>query len=145
MVEAALRSGALNTARHAADLNRPVMAVPGPVTSLQSAGCHELIRDWGAACVTSAADVTDLIAPLGESGAGAAGEPAVPAECLDPVTAGVLRCLSGRAGRGEATIATLAGVDLDTAMRCLGLLAASGYVERCEKGWRTRKLAKEAR
>lgn len=142
VVEAALRSGALNTARHAADLNRPVMAVPGPVTSLQSAGCHELIRDWGATCVTSAADVIELIGPLGESGHG---EPAVPAQYLDPVTAGVLRCLSGRAGRGEATIATLAGVDLDTAMRCLGLLAASGYVERCEKGWRTRKLTKETR
>jgi DNA processing protein len=143
VVEAALRSGALNTARHAADLNRPVMAVPGPVTSLQSAGCHELIKDWGATCVTSATDVTELIAPLGESGPGAIGEPAVPAEYLDPVTADVLRCMSGRTGRGEATIATLAGVDLDTAMRCLGLLAASGYVERCEKGWRTRKLARE--
>jgi DNA processing protein len=145
VVEAALRSGALNTARHAADLNRPVMAVPGPVTSLQSAGCHELIRDWGATCITSAAQVTELIAPLGESGFAAADGPAVPAEYLDPVTAGVLRCMSGRTGRGEATIATLAGVDLDTAMRCLGLLAASGYVERCEKGWRTRKLTRETR
>jgi DNA processing protein len=53
--------------------------------------------------------------------------------------------MSGRTGRGEATIATLAGVDLDTAMRCLGLLAASGYVERCEKGWRARKFTKETR
>ena len=51
VVEAALRSGALNTARHARDLCRPVMAVPGPVTSEQSAGCHELIRDYGAMCV----------------------------------------------------------------------------------------------
>jgi DNA processing protein len=145
VVEAALRSGALNTARHANELNRSVMAVPGPITSLQSAGCHELIRDWGATCVTSAADVIELIVPLGESAGEAAGQPAVPAEFLDPVTATVLRCLSGRAGRGEATIATLAGVDLDTAMRCLGLLAASGYVERCDKGWRTRKLAKDTR
>ncbi len=144
VVEAALRSGALNTARHANELNRPVMAVPGPITSLQSVGCHELIRDWGASCVTSAADVIELITPIGEV-PGGPGRPAVPSEYLDPVTAGVLRCMSGRAGRGEATIATLAGVDLDTAMRCLGLLAASGYVERCEKGWRTRKLSKETR
>jgi DNA processing protein len=141
VVEAARHSGALNTARHANELNRPVMAVPGPVTSLQSAGCHELIRDWGAVCVTSAADILELIAPLGEADGEVAGQPAVPTEYLDPVTASVLRCLTARAGRGEATIATLAGVDLDTAMRCLGLLAASGYVERCEKGWRTRKLA----
>jgi DNA processing protein len=145
VVEAARRSGALNTARHASELNRPVMAVPGPITSLQSAGCHELIRDWGAACVTSATDVIELIAPLGESDGGVAGQPAVPSEYLDPVTASVLRCLTERVGRGEATVATLAGVDLDTAMRCLGLLAASGYVERCEKGWRTRKLIRDTR
>ena len=52
VVEAALRSGALNTARHARDQRRPLMAVPGPVTSAQSAGCHEAIREWGAICVT---------------------------------------------------------------------------------------------
>src|ERR1019366_2800781 len=43
VVEAALRSGALNTARHARDQCRPLMAVPGPVTSLASEGCHEII------------------------------------------------------------------------------------------------------
>ena len=52
VVEAGLRSGALNTARHARDLRRPVMAVPGPVTSEVSAGCHKIIREWGAVCVT---------------------------------------------------------------------------------------------
>ena len=46
VVEAALRSGALNTARHARDLCRPLMAVPGPVTSDMSQGCHEIIREW---------------------------------------------------------------------------------------------------
>ena len=50
VVEAALRSGALNTARHAHDLGRPLMAVPGPVTSAQPAGCHDMIRNW-ARCV----------------------------------------------------------------------------------------------
>ena len=62
VVEAALRSGALNSARHARELCRPVMAVPGPVTSEQSAGCHELIRDYGAMCVTCASDVAEHIA-----------------------------------------------------------------------------------
>ena len=57
VVEAALRSGTLSSARHARDLGRSVMAVPGPVTSVQSAGCHELIRDHGAACVSSDQDV----------------------------------------------------------------------------------------
>ena len=44
----------LDTAR---ELGRPVMAVPGPVTSSQSAGCHQLIRDGHATCVTGAADI----------------------------------------------------------------------------------------
>ena len=65
IVEAGERSGALNTARHAAELGRPLMAVPGPVTSAQSAGCHRIIRDWGATCVTCAGDVIEMLAPLG--------------------------------------------------------------------------------
>ena len=139
VVEAALRSGAINTARHARELNRPVMAVPGPITSEQSAGCHELIRESGAACVTGARDVLELVAPLGEAGPAAPLGPAVPADGLDPVTVSVLRAVAQRTGRGPATIATIAGVDLDTALRCLGLLAAAGYVQRCDQGWRARK------
>ena len=142
VVEAALRSGALNTARHARELNRPVMAVPGPITSEQSAGCHELIRESQATCVTGARDIIELVAPLGHTGEdGSAREPAIPADDLDPVTASVLRAVAQRSGRGPATIATLAGVDLDTALRCLGLLGAAGYVERCDQGWRARKTS----
>jgi len=65
VVEAGHRSGALNTARHAAELSRTLMAVPGPVTSEQSAGCHRIIRDWNGACVTCASDVLELLSPLG--------------------------------------------------------------------------------
>ncbi|HEY2520927.1 MAG TPA: DNA-processing protein DprA [Streptosporangiaceae bacterium] len=67
VVEAGLRSGALNTARHARDLHRPVMAVPGPVTSEVSAGCHKIIREWDAVCVTGAQDVLELLSPLGQT------------------------------------------------------------------------------
>ena len=140
VVEAALRSGAINTARHASELNRAVMAVPGPVTSERSAGCHELIRECGATCVTGARDVVEMVAPLGDAGSGSAREPVVAAGNLDPVTASVLAAVARRNGRGPATIATLAGVDLDTALRCLGLLAAAGHVERCDQGWRVRRL-----
>ena len=65
VVEAGERSGALNTARHAAELGKPLMAVPGPVTSAQSAGCHRIIREWGATCVTRAADIIEMLSPLG--------------------------------------------------------------------------------
>lgn len=61
VVEAAWRSGALSTAGHAAGLLRPVGAVPGPVTSAASAGCHRLLREGGAVCVTDAQEVLELI------------------------------------------------------------------------------------
>jgi DNA processing protein len=64
IVEAGERSGALNTARHAAELGKPLMAVPGPVTSAQSAGCHRILREWGATCVTRAAEIIEMLSPL---------------------------------------------------------------------------------
>ena len=60
VVEAGYRSGALNTAGHAIALGRPLGAVPGPVTSAASAGCHGLIRDHGAVLVTDGNDVRQL-------------------------------------------------------------------------------------
>jgi DNA processing protein len=60
VVEAGRRSGALNTAHHAMDLGREVGAVPGPVTSAASAGCHRLLREHPAVCVTGAADAMAL-------------------------------------------------------------------------------------
>ncbi|WP_291046993.1 DNA-processing protein DprA [Herbiconiux sp.] len=60
VVEAGHRSGSLNTAGHAAALGRALGAVPGPVTSVNSAGCHRLLREYDAVCVTSAAEVAEL-------------------------------------------------------------------------------------
>jgi DNA processing protein len=138
VVEAARRSGALNTARHARDQGRPLMAVPGPVTSGLSAGCHEIIRDWGAICVTGARDVTEVLSFPGDELPGRARGPVLPRDALDPVTRQVLEAVPARAGRGPARIAVVAGVGFDTAMRCLGALAAAGFVERTDRGWRLR-------
>ncbi|MFN3866704.1 MAG: DNA-processing protein DprA, partial [Demequina sp.] len=60
VIEAAGRSGALSTANRAAQIARPVAAVPGPVTSASSAGCHELIRAGAAVLVTDGSDVIEL-------------------------------------------------------------------------------------
>jgi DNA processing protein len=136
------------------------MAVPGPVTSAQSAGCHRIIRDWGASCVTRAADIIDLLTPLSPPDALAPGGvpdtlapvgPARPSrpepdadrvpsrDDLDPDSARVLDALPARGGAGTSTIAVEAGVDLDTVLRCLGRLAGYGFIERCDRGWRLRR------
>jgi DNA processing protein len=64
VVEAAFRSGSLRTARDAAELARPVMAIPGPITSPTSEGCHRLIGERSAELVTSIADAHELITSL---------------------------------------------------------------------------------
>ncbi|HLI78087.1 MAG TPA: DNA-processing protein DprA, partial [Acidobacteriaceae bacterium] len=62
VTEATLRSGTLNTVGHARRLHRPIMAVPGPVTSAASAGCHHLIVDYAVPCITSADDALTHLA-----------------------------------------------------------------------------------
>ena len=64
VVEAAFRSGSLRTARDAAGLMRPVMAIPGPISSPSSEGCHRLIGERAAELVTSVADAMELISAL---------------------------------------------------------------------------------
>jgi DNA processing protein len=64
VVEAAFRSGSLRTARDAAQLLRPVMAIPGPINSPSSEGCHRLIGERAAEIVTSVADAYELISSL---------------------------------------------------------------------------------
>ena len=61
VVEAAHRSGSLRTARDAADLMRPVMAIPGQLNSPVSQGCHRLIAERAAEIVTSVADAVEFV------------------------------------------------------------------------------------
>ena len=61
VVEATRNSGALYTARHALEQGREVFAMPGPVDSLASEGCHDLIRDG----VTLVRHVDDVLSELG--------------------------------------------------------------------------------
>jgi DNA processing protein len=64
IVEAAFRSGSLRTAREAAEIYRPVMAIPGPINTPTSEGCHRLISERCAELVSSITDVVELVNPL---------------------------------------------------------------------------------
>jgi len=66
VVEAAERSGALNTARWAEGLGRLVMAMPGTVWGEMSRGTHALIRDGRAVLVRDTADVWEMLAAMGD-------------------------------------------------------------------------------
>jgi DNA processing protein len=151
VVEAAQRSGALNTARHARDLHRRLMAVPGPVTSDLSAGCHQVIREWQGTLVTSAAEVIEHLSPVGVPlvaeagtgvGAGPSGRRAAPAvlprDLLDLESARVLDAMPRRGGMGTVRVAQRAGLAPATTAALLGQLATGGFIERCDEGWRLR-------
>jgi DNA processing protein len=135
VVEAAWRSGAASTARHAADLGREVAAVPGPVTSATSAGCHVLLRD-GAVCVTDVDEVLELIMPLGSVvSSRPAGRPSIH-DGLDEAEIRVLDAVPVRSGAQEHDLCRGAGLDPDTVRSCLGRLELRGLVRRDPGGWR---------
>ncbi|HTN55500.1 MAG TPA: DNA-processing protein DprA [Microbacterium sp.] len=128
VVEAGWRSGSLNTAGHAAALGRPLGAVPGPVSSAASAGCHRLLREYDAVCVTSAQDVRELWDDV-------VAEP-VPTESISPDQIRLLDALSGRTPRDASEIARLSGLDASRVRSLLGLLGLDGTVEQVRDGWR---------
>jgi DNA processing protein len=139
VVEAAVRSGALNTAGHAEELSRTVMAVPGPVTSPASAGCHELLRTRGAALVTDAADVLDLLGDLVADARDARRGDERPHDGLDPTTLRVLEALPVRRRARADSVGRVAGLDAPTVLRALGRLAASGLADAQDGRWRRKR------
>ncbi|GAB2920451.1 DNA-processing protein DprA [Rhodococcus aerolatus] len=143
VVEAALRSGATSTARWAADLGRPVMAVPGPVTALTSTGCHRLIREGAAVLVTSASEVAEVAGPMGQL----ALDVAVPGrrlDGLDPVTAQVLDGLPARSAAREEAVSLSAGVVVDRVRSALAELELLGLAAWTEDGWVRTRVARSA-
>lgn len=141
VVEAGHRSGSLNTAAHAASLGRPLGAVPGPVTSPSSAGCHRLIREFDAECITSVDEVLELAAGL----AGGATQPeldiglATASDRRPPEQVRVLDALSVRSARTTTDVARRAGLATNATEGVLGLLALDGVAVESDTGWRKQK------
>lgn len=128
VLEAGLRSGSLNTAGHASALGRPLGAVPGPVTNPSSAGCHRLLREYDAVCVTDAAQMAELVdgPPLAVP---------QPADRDTSETVRVLDALSARSPRDPDDIAHRAGLSPTQVMGVLGALEARGRAARRGAGW----------
>ncbi len=136
LVEAALRSGALNTAHWADELSRVLMGVPGPVTSVTSQGVHKWIRDGSATLVTSGADVLELV---GASGEQLTVVPRGPERAHDRFSLDEIRVLDAvPVARGASTesISTIAGVGVQEADRVLVALTDAGLVHLGADGWR---------
>jgi DNA processing protein len=134
VVEAALRSGTSITAREAGDLGRQVAAVPGPVTSPTSAGCHELLR-LGAVCVTCVGDVVELVSRVGE---GLVGRPATPPaehDGLPPDDLRVLDAVPLRRAALSGAVARTAGLDPQQVAATLAGLELRGLVRSGPSGW----------
>ncbi|HWE87828.1 MAG TPA: DNA-processing protein DprA [Pseudonocardiaceae bacterium] len=136
VVEAGRRSGARNTAATAAALGRLVMAVPGPITSAMSVGCHQLLRT-GDACVVGS--VEEVIETVGRIGVDLAEPP--PAEVratdgLDDQSLRVHEALGAGRALSADQIAVASGVPLGRVRALLTGLELAGFTARCEAGWR---------
>jgi DNA processing protein len=135
VVEAAARSGALQTLRRAGELGRHRMAVPGPVTSAMSVGCHEQLRDPGVNLVTGVPHILDLVGSVGADLAPAARGPEHPRDGLDPTERRLLDALLIRKPLPSEEVAARAGVDARAAMRILPALVDRGFARRREHGF----------
>ncbi|MEU6891280.1 DNA-processing protein DprA [Streptomyces sp. NPDC046557] len=133
VVEAAVRSGSLVTARRARELGRLTMGVPGPATSGLSAGVHELLRGE-AVLVTDAAEVIELVGGMGELAPERRG-PVLPRDLLDPAAARVLEALPAGRPAGVEEVSLAAGTGTDEVIGRLYELHSLGFVERQGDDW----------
>lgn len=131
VVEAAMKSGARSTAAQASALGRIVAAVPGPITSAMSVGCHSLIREQQAVLVSSPAEVVELLAPvqtaLDINGPTAGAQ----SDCRD-----VLGVLEADRPAGVDALGQLVGLSAPRTLAALCLLEQSGGAWRDRDGWR---------
>ncbi|QRP44337.1 DNA-processing protein DprA [Amycolatopsis sp. FDAARGOS 1241] len=136
VIEAGIRSGARNTATTAGALGKVVMALPGPVQSGNSAGCHALIRDCKATLVTSVEEVVETVGRFGPRPEEDRPRTKRPTDGLAPEALRVYEALVPRAGRWADQVATESGVPVDRVRALLPELEIDGFAVRGDTGWR---------
>lgn len=141
VVEARWRSGALNTAHHAETLGRAVGAVPGSVHSANSAGCHRVLREGGAVCVTDAGEIAELAAPAGEALATEQKTPSAEHDGLTLEDLILLDALPLRTTSSVEKLSTVAGLGPEAVRAGLGRLGLLGLATSQSGGWKRHKSA----
>jgi DNA processing protein len=150
VVEAAHRSGALSSAGYARDLGRPVLAVPGPVTSAMSSGCHRLIQreEDPARLVTSVAEVLSYCGSAEieqDAGAAAATGGSLTQRAYDSLDLVARSVLDGFPGRGrsvtEAELSRLSGQPISQVIAALPVLQGAGLITAAREGYRLSSVA----
>lgn len=135
VVEAARRSGALNTAAEANTLNRPVLGVPGPVDSHTSAGVHRLLRQY-AVVVTDADDVETELGGFDDVAADGAPGLLRPRDRLSELARILLEEFPAHTALSASELAGLAGVASASVPPVLAELAAAGMIRNEDDCWR---------
>lgn len=142
VVEAARRSGAIATANRALELGREVMAVPGPITSMASAGVNRLLFEGSARAVASAEEITSVLlaasAPQQATLPGLQPRGSAPADSTMSLSAAgraVRAALPGRGGLDVAVVAERVGVPAADCLAELGVLEILGLARRTARGW----------
>ncbi len=136
VVEAALRSGALSTATWCERVNRPLLGVPGPVTSAASQGVHERIRLGRAHLVTCGEDVLEYVGRPGEHLVDLRRGEDRPRDRLPLRQRQVLEAFAAGEVMAADEVARGAGIGLREVQGALLRLQAHGWVVHTEEGWR---------
>ncbi|MCW2748296.1 MAG: dprA [Nocardioidaceae bacterium] len=135
VVEAARRSGSLNTLNWADQLGRVTMAVPGPVTSQASVGVHQAIRDGKAIIVTSGAEVAESVGVLGTFAASGQLVPPTAYDRLSPAQQRTLDAVDWTSPRRAEALADELRAPIAAVTRSLQELQNAGFVTSSPSGW----------
>lgn len=135
VVEAARRSGALNTLAWANELGRIALAVPGPVTSQTSVGVHQALRTGRATVVTNGAEALEDLDALGRRDAT---PPSAPETAWDVLPSPAREVLEALPAQGSSTVDVLVwrvGTSRESVVAALERLAREGFVRQVDDGW----------
>lgn len=147
VVEAAVRSGSLITARLAAEQGREVFAIPGSIHNPLSRGCHKLIRD-GAQLVETADDIFAELGPLAATLTGGSAKTAESTALLTPALDKGYEILLDALGFEPASVDVLiarTGLKADEVASMLLILELEARIDACPGGLYARRVSKAAK